>query len=63
MQIAIAMLLTAFSHLGAKVWGQELVDRAVEDVVIFALEKYCAWTHTTVDDEFLAFVKMKLGRE
>lgn len=62
MNILLAMLLTAFSRFGAKVWGQELVDKAVEDVIIFAAEKYCAWTHTTVDDEFLAYVKVKLGR-
>ena len=62
MNIAMAMLLAALSNFGRKVWGQDLVDKAVEEVIIYCLTKYVSWTHTTADDEFLEYVKKKLGR-
>lgn len=63
MNILLAMLIAAFSNFGRKVWGQDVVDKAVEAVIIYAAEKYVAWTHTTADDEWLELVKSKLGRK
>lgn len=63
MNIAVAMLVAALSNFARKVWGQDVVDKAVETAIIYLAEKYVAWTHTAADDDWLEFVKAKLKKK
>lgn len=62
MNILVAMLLTSFTSIAKKVWGQDLVDKAVTEVILYLLDKWNDLVPSERDDVFIEHVKRKISQ-
>lgn len=60
MNILTMMIAAGFVNVAKKVWGQDLVDQAITQLVLYALDRWNELVPTPRDDKFIEHVKNKL---